>query len=199
MATDDDPIALLRRALDQTGELIAGTRREQGELPTPCRSWTVGHLIGHVVTDMGNFAAAVSGAKPDWSRAPDTGDDWTAAFAAGREELDAAWAGADLQSEVPTMGGGTAPLVSRADQQIAEFAVHGWDIARATGQSLSLDDAVAEHGLRWAKQNLSTQFRGPEDEGKSFGDEVPVPDDAPAHERLAGWFGRDPAWSGGTA
>jgi uncharacterized protein (TIGR03086 family) len=199
MATENDPLALLRRALDQTGELIAGSRREQAELPTPCRSWTVDHLIGHVVTDTGNFAAAVSGAKPDWSKAPEVGDDWAAAFAAGREGLDAAWAGADLQSEVPTMGGGTAPLVSKADQQIAEFAVHGWDIARATGQSVDLDAAVAEHGLRWAKQNLSPQFRGPEDEGKSFGDEVPVPDDAPAYERLAGWFGRDPGWSGGAA
>jgi uncharacterized protein (TIGR03086 family) len=199
MATENDPLALLRRALDQTGELVAGTRREQAELPTPCRSWTVGHLIGHVVTDMGNFAAAVSGAKPDWSKGPETVDDWTAAFAAGREDLDAAWAGADLQAQVPTMGGGTAPLVTRADQQIAEFAVHGWDIARATDQSVSLDPAVAEHGLRWAKQNLSPQFRGPEDEGKSFGDEVPVPDDAPAYERLAGWFGRDPDWSGGGA
>jgi uncharacterized protein (TIGR03086 family) len=199
MATETDPLALLRRAIDQTGELVAGTRREQAGLPTPCRLWTVGHLIGHVVTNMGNFAASVTGAKPDWSKAPETVDDWTAGFAAGREELDAAWAGADLQSQVPAMGGGSAPLVSKADQQIAEFAVHGWDIARATGQSVSLDPAVAEHGLRWAKQNLSPQFRGPEDEGKSFGDEVPVPDDAPAYERLAGWFGRDPEWSGGDA
>jgi uncharacterized protein (TIGR03086 family) len=197
MATESDPLALLRRALDQTGELVAGTRRDQAELPTPCRSWTVALLIGHLVTDMGNFAARVTGSTPDWSKAPEGGGDWTAAFSAGREHLDAAWADADLQSEVPTMGGGTAPLVSRADQQIAEMAVHGWDLARATGQSENLDAAVAEHGLRWAKQTLSPEFRGPEDEGKSFGDEVPVPDDAPAYERLAGWFGRDPGWSGG--
>jgi uncharacterized protein (TIGR03086 family) len=199
MASETDPIALLRRALDQTGELIAGARPEQADLPTPCRSWPVAQLIGHLVTDIDNFAAAVRGAKPDWGKAPEVAGDWTAAFAAAREELDDAWGSADLQSQVPTMGGGTAPLVSRADQQIAEFAVHDWDLARATGQDVGLDAAVAEHGLRWAKQNLSAQFRGPEDEGKSFGDEVPVPDDAPAYERLAGWFGRDPSWSGSAA
>jgi hypothetical protein len=38
---------------------------------------------------------------------------------------------------------------------------------------------------------LRPEFRGP---GKAFGVEVPVPDDAPAYERLAGWFGRNPGW-----
>jgi hypothetical protein len=40
-------------------------------------------------------------------------------------------------------------------------------------------------------QTAGPEFRGP---GKAFGVEVPVPDDAPAYERLAGWFGRDPGW-----
>jgi len=31
--------------------------------------------------------------------------------------------------------------------------------------------------------------------GNAFGAEVSVPLDAPAYERLAGWFGRDPRWS----
>ena len=29
----------------------------------------------------------------------------------------------------------------------------------------------------------------------TFGVEVPVPDDAPVYDRLAGWFGRDPDWT----
>ncbi len=196
MATDNEPLVLLSRALDQAGGLIAGTHSELAELPTPCRSWTVAHLVGHLVNDLGNFATAVKGGRPDWSKAAEQiDDDWAAAFAAGRQDLDEAWASADLQSEVPTFGAGTAALVSKADQQIAEFAVHAWDIARATGQSEDLDAGVADYGLQWAKQNLSPQFRGPEDEGKAFGHEVPVPDDAPVYERLAGWFGRDPQWS----
>lgn len=196
MANDSEPLVLLSRALDQVGELIAGTRPDQAELPTPCRSWPVSRLVVHVVTDLGNFATAVRGGQPDWSKSAEVGNDWAAAFAAGRQDLDEAWAKADLESRVPTMGGGTAPLLGKADQQIAEFAVHGWDIARATGQNEDLDADAAEFGLRWAKQNLSPQFRGPEDEGKAFGHEVPVPEDAPASERLAGCFGRDPRWSG---
>jgi len=90
----------------------------------------------------------------------------------------------------------TAMRHAARSREIAELAVHTWDIARATGKSEDLDASVAEYGLVWAKQNLRPQFRGPEDEGKGFGPEVPVPDDAPIYERLAGWFGRDPQWSG---
>ncbi|MDQ6848333.1 MAG: TIGR03086 family metal-binding protein [Candidatus Dormibacteraeota bacterium] len=195
MADQAEPLLLLSRALDQAAGLITATRPEQAALPTPCRSWTVRHLIQHLVNDLGNFAAAVRGEKATWE-APtgELGHDWAGSFASARHQLDTAWESADLQSLVPSMGG-EAALLSRADQQIAEFAVHAWDLARATGQSEDLDPKVAEHGLRWATQNLNRQFRGPEDEGKAFGAEVPVPDTAPVYERLAGWFGRDPRWS----
>jgi hypothetical protein len=63
----------------------------------------------------------------------------------------------------------------------------------ATGQQLAgLDPALAEHALNWSRGMLRPEFRGPD---KAFGVEVPVPDDAPAYDRLAGWFGRDPGWT----
>lgn len=198
MAQRPEPLTLLARALDQAAELIAGTRPDQAELGTPCRSWTVRQLIDHLISDLGNFAASVRGEKPDWSKATPASDDrWVDDFTSARRGLDAAWAGAELEAMVPSMNG-EAPLISRADQQIAELGIHAWDLARATGQSEDLDPDVADHGLRWATQNLAPQFRGTEDEGKSFGQEVPVPADAPVYERLAGWFGRDPRGSSRT-
>jgi uncharacterized protein (TIGR03086 family) len=195
MAQRAEPLTLLARALDQVADLIAGTRPDQAELGTPCESWTVSQLIDHLISGLGNSAASVRGEKPDRSKAAAASDGrWVDAFASARRDLDAAWAGADLDAMVPSMNG-EAPLISRADQQIAELGIHAWDLARATGQSEDLDPDVADHGLRWATQNLAPQFRGTEDEGKSFGPEVPVPADAPVYERLAGWFGRDPRWS----
>jgi uncharacterized protein (TIGR03086 family) len=179
MAQRAQPLTLLTHALDQVSELIAGTERDQAELSTPCRSWTVRQLVDHLITDLGNFAASVRGEKPDWSKPADSSDgEWVDRFASARRGLDEAWSAADLDALVQGMAG-EAPLVSRADQQVAELAVHAWDLARATGQSEDLDPDVAEYGLGWGTQHLAAQFRGPEDEGKSFGPEVPVPADAP--------------------
>jgi uncharacterized protein (TIGR03086 family) len=88
--------------------------------------------------------------------------------------------------------GGQAPLRSRASQQVAEFAVHGWDVVKATGQRADLDPRLAERALNWSRLVLRPEHRGA---GNAFGAEVSVPLDAPAYERLAGWFGRDPRWS----
>ncbi len=41
MPATSDPVALLSRALDQTGTVIARVGPEQVALPTPCRSWNV--------------------------------------------------------------------------------------------------------------------------------------------------------------
>jgi uncharacterized protein (TIGR03086 family) len=88
-------------------------------------------------------------------------------------------------------GGGEAPLGGRASHQITELTVHGWDLARATGQTGELDTHLAEHALGWSRPMLRPEFLGP---GNAFGLEVPVHGAAPAHDRLVGWFGRDPAW-----
>ena len=82
--------------------------------------------------------------------------------------------------------------VDIVDQQIAELAVHGWDLAVATGQSTPLDTEVGDTALTWARTALQPQFRGSEDEGKAFGPEVDVPEDAPLYDRLAGFFGHRP-------
>ena len=77
------------------------------------------------------------------------------------------------------------------DHQITELCVHAWDLTKAAQLSVTLDDELAEHALAWSRQMLQPQFRG---QGKAFGNEVPVPADATAYDRLAGWFGREPGW-----
>lgn len=187
------PLALLERALDQTVEIIAGVRPEQSSLPTPCSGWDVQALVLHVVgQSMRNFTAAARGENPDWGApAEDPREDWSASFRNRAQELLDTWRQADLDQPVPMPDGSQVPLRTRIDQQITELAVHGWDLARATGQDMELDSVLAEHGLAWARRMLRPEFRGSD---KAFGLEVPVDDAAPAYERLAGWFGRDPGW-----
>ncbi|MBO0771155.1 MAG: TIGR03086 family protein [Actinobacteria bacterium] len=194
MTSEDGTLALLERALGQTADVIAAIRPDQAGLATPCPDWDVRELVRHVAGQgLSNFLVRARGETADW-QAPtgELGDDWAAEFRSRADELMAVWRAADLGRPVAVPGGGQAPLRNRADQQITELAVHGWDLARATGQRAELDPAVAEHALGWSRQMLRPEFRGP---GKAVGAEVPVSPDAPAYQRLAGWFGRDPGWT----
>lgn len=191
MTMNTDPVTLLSKALDQTGAIIAGVRDDQEHLPTPCRSWDVTELVAHLVHDLAQFTERASGGTPDWSapRAPVDGD-YIDAYRAGATSLVKAWhAAGDLSGTVEMPGVGEVAKRFPLDQQIAEFAVHGWDLAVATGQSTHLDPEVAETALTWGRQALRPQFRGSEGEGKAFGPEVDLAPDAPVYDRLAGFFG----------
>ena len=194
MTSDTGTLMLLKHALDQTERLIAAVGAGQAGLATPCSGWDVRALVRHMAgQDLRNFLAATRGETADWQAPPDElGEDWTAAFRDRAAPLRSAWRAADLDQPVAIPGGGQAPLRSRADQQITELTVHGWDLAMATGQQTGLDLALAEHALGWSHGMLRPEFRGP---GKAFGPEVPVPPGAPVYQRLAGWFGRDPRWT----
>jgi uncharacterized protein (TIGR03086 family) len=187
-------VALVERALDQTAAIIEAIPAGQAGLATPCPDWDVRALVRHIIGhSLPNFLISARGGTPDWQApAAEIGEDWAAAFRDGARELRAVWRAADLDQLAAMPGGRQAPLRSRADHQITELAVHDWDLVKATGQPDKLDPALAGHALGWSRQMLQPEFRGP---GKAFGREVPVRPDAPAYERLAGWFGRDPGWT----
>ena len=74
-----------------------------------------------------------------------------------------------------------------ADWQIAEVAVHTWDLATATGQPVDrLDPEVAERGLAFMSAVLKPEMRG-----EVFAPERQAPDGASAYERIAAFAGRD--------
>ncbi|HET8599289.1 MAG TPA: TIGR03086 family metal-binding protein [Segeticoccus sp.] len=173
-----DSLALLSHALDQAGDLLVHVRDDQLGHPTPCRDWDVSTLVAHLVGGVRTFTVAARGECPDWSTAlePVTGDR-AATFRAAADDLLHAWHQA-----------GDAATPQAIDWQTAELALHGWDLARATGQPTDrLDAAVAERALEFVRTNLSADNRG-----AAFGPPVDVPDDAPVQDRLAALAGRDP-------
>ena len=74
-----------------------------------------------------------------------------------------------------------------------EYQVHGWDLARATGQPWHPPAAAAEQSMRFAPTMLTDDYQG---EGKTFAQPVSVPEDAPPLDRLLGLSGRRPDWIG---
>lgn len=193
MAVPTDPLMRLFYALEQTSAVIEGIRPEQATLPTPCRSWDVRALVEHVIDDLRQFTIAASGGRPDWAAsAPSVGGDWGSAFRHGTHVLLAAWRERGDISGTVQLPIGEVPVSFVVNQQIAEFVVHSWDLVRATGQAVDLDPGISAAALDWARTALRPEFRGDEDSGKSFGPEVAVPADAPVHDRLAAYFGRQP-------
>jgi uncharacterized protein (TIGR03086 family) len=196
MGSDAETLDLLERAVNQMHAIVASVRSDQERLPTPCADWDVRALLSHVVGhSMPNLIVAASGGTPDWhAPAADVQTDWVEAYRTAAADLLSTWRAADMDRMVVSAVG-AAPLRGRADQQIAELAVHGWDLAKATGQDGPLDAALAEHALTWSRGMLKPEYRGA---GSGFGAEVPVAPDAPSYDRLAGWFGRNPAWQPGS-
>ena len=68
-----------------------------------------------------------------------------------------------------------------------DLVVHGWDLARATGQDETIAPARVEEIWGMA-QGLGDNLR----RAGVCGPAVPVADDAPLQDRLLGLLGRDP-------
>jgi uncharacterized protein (TIGR03086 family) len=183
---------LLERTLAQTGAIIARVRPDQATLPTPCASWDVRTLVNHLVHDVRQFTKMAQGGRYEPDDADVIGDDWAGAYREAASSLLAAWRRPGALDRTVRLPFGEVPASWSVGQQVADLAVHGWDVAKATGQPTDLDPEVGQFSLDWGRENLKPQFRGDEASGKSFGPEVAVPEDAPLYDRLAACFGRDP-------
>lgn len=175
MGTPQESLDVLARALDQTSAVLAAIEPSQLTEPTPCRDWDVGQLVGHVVADPRNLLAMARGDQVDWSAQPEPPRSaWADEFRRGADDLLAHWRG---------LGDDAQP--AQIDWQTAEFAVHTWDLAQATGWSKPLDPAVAERGLAFMSNALT-----PDNRGQAFDAEQPAPEGAGPYERIAAFSGR---------
>ena len=175
MTAPTDSVVVLSRALDQAGDVLAAVHPDQLDRPTPCADWDVAQLIGHLVEAPARFLQMARGEDPDWSAGPrPAAGSWVTDFRCNADDLLHHW----------HQAGATADA-GQVDWEIAEIAVHTWDVARATGQSPSLLPEVAERGLAFMSAMLT-----PENRGTVFGPPVPVPEDAPVYDRLAAFAGR---------
>jgi uncharacterized protein (TIGR03086 family) len=174
----------LSRAVDVTDQIVRHIKPDQMANETPCPEWDVRSLINHLIGQLGSLEGKLTGSDSERSAPPGAlpsrdlaGDDPSAAFSdvARATESAAAEDGA-LERAGMALGAITADVV-----------VHGWDLARATGQDAAFDDQVSDHLLRFVRQGITDQNRSP-----MFGPEVQVPADAPATERLVAFLGRRP-------
>jgi uncharacterized protein (TIGR03086 family) len=180
-------LADLDRALAATQAVVAGVRPSQWTQPTPCTELDVREVLNHLVSGNLMFAAIVRGEPLPDRDADHLGADPPAAFQRAAQELREAFAAPGALQATYTAPFGHAPGAVLARVRIVEVLIHGWDLARATGQPAAFPDDVAERALAETRKQLTARPEGP---GAPFAAEVPVADQAPAVDRLAGFLGR---------
>ena len=194
MSTSPEPVRLLARVLDETADIIGAVSEDQQHLPTPCKSWNVFVLVNHMIADLPRFTARARGQEFDGPDLVFPVDDWHAAFRHGCGRLNRTWQNAgDLAGTVELPDLGEVPAGTPVEQQLAEFAVHAWDLAQATDQKVSVDSDVAESALRFLQATLSAEARGTESEGRLFAPAIDITDAMTAPDRLAAFAGRSAA------
>lgn len=199
-----DPRPILDGAIAVGRSVIAGVRRDQLSLPTPCSEMDVRAMIGHLVGVLDRVAALGRGEDPFAvieTTSPDDG--WSGAWTASARSAVDAWsddAVLEQPMELPWIQGSGAEILT---SYFSELTVHTWDLATATGQQPTWNDTVITAALA-ARDFLPAENRralfeevsaamGLDEAAIPFAEAVSVPADAPAIDRLVAWNGRDPS------
>ncbi|MFD9441767.1 TIGR03086 family metal-binding protein [Streptomyces sp. NPDC060006] len=176
--------------------LAEEVREDQLAGATPCPKYAVRHLLGHLAglseafRDAGRKSlGATTDTDPTSSPLPDVTSGWRAELPALLEELAEAWRDPAAWTGQTRAGGVDLPGEIAGVVAADELVVHGWDLARATGQEYSPDAAA----LRVAYEMLAASTDDP-DRDSIFGPVVAVPEEAALLDRVIGLSGRDPGW-----
>jgi len=162
----DDAVELLDRAVAYTRVCLADVAADMLGRPTPCARWTLDDLLDHMSDSLDAFTEAAAGQVPlrPAPPAPGTGlyrtvQDRVTALQQRACALLAAWT-------VPaprrvSIGEAAMPRELLVETAALEIAVHGWDVARATGRRTPLPEPLARRLLGVAAHVVTEADRGP--------------------------------------
>ena len=176
MATD--LLDLYARASDWCREKVAGATSL--DAPTGCDEWNVRDLLNHMLETQQYFAGSARGedVSPPGPTPPEllSGDPVNDFASARADVLEAFGKEGVIDKTGPALG------IAFSDQLL-----HGWDLARATGQDTTMPYGLAEEAYRAIHGKFTEEQRK-----GVFKPEVPVADNATAQERLLAYAGRTP-------
>ncbi|MFJ1577027.1 TIGR03086 family metal-binding protein [Streptomyces sp. NPDC088182] len=209
-------------ACREVARLLGGIKDDQLSGPTPCPDYAVREVLAHLVGLTVAFRdAAAKKPGPTTDTPPDAAlpvlpDDWREVLPRQLDELAEAWRSPAAWEGGTRIGGVDLPGAVAGLVALNEVQIHGWDLARSTGQPY----APAEASLRTSFAMLTppavagsggpggadtTDATDATDAGDGsgqapdgvFGPPVDVPEDAPLLDRVVGLTGRRPDWRPG--
>ncbi len=187
-------------AAKEVGEIAGAAASADLTAPTPCTEFDLKTLINHVIGTTGALAAVGRREELDaddpYGTANDaTGGDWSGRLAESATALADVWSRPEAWDGTVSMTGQEMPATLIGEMSMAEMLLHGWDLARATGQQLTIPDDVGGELLRHIDETAQW--------GRSmgaYGPQVAVegPSRATAFVRALAASGRNPAWTAPT-
>jgi uncharacterized protein (TIGR03086 family) len=181
-------------AAAEAARIARGAQGTPSGAPTPCADMDLGALLNHWVLYSAYGLEKRARREPlpeEWlARDFAASPDWADAYAAQLDRAVAAWAEpAVWEGEVEVAPGASFPAATIVGLIIKELTVHGWDVAKATGQTVQLPEDTAKVVLSVVEEHADVyrQYDG-------FADPVEVPADAPVFDRALALSGRDPGW-----
>lgn len=183
--TTDQYLSLFHQRAEEFTRVVEAVDGDW-DAPSPCEGWSARDVVGHVIGSQREF---LSRQGLDAGAEPDLADP----VAAWREQLTHVRAvlAADgvAAREYDSYFGRTTIAATMADFYGWDLVVHGSDVARATGQEWSVDEAQAA-ALHATADGWGEALHS---EGVCAA-EVQVADDASVTDRLLARLGRDPGW-----
>lgn len=166
--------------------------------PTPCADWDLRQLVNHTVNAAATIAEVLSsdGEHDAWGP--------NAKMPQEMADTDTSWPNpVDHYDQVTSViilaarnsppeqtflqGGRRQPALSLARAVTFDSVVHGWDIAKATGQDPTIPPEIAEAFIAFAAPIAEAEMAL-----VVFAPRVEVPPSASPTERLVGLLGRQP-------
>jgi uncharacterized protein (TIGR03086 family) len=178
----------------EAARIAAGVTDDQLANPTPCPDYDTRTLVNHWVAYTGPGMELRARRQPypddladrDFTAEPG----WAAAYAEQLERSAAAWADPAAWEGEVDMGGMAMSAEAIAGMLFLELVLHGWDVAKATGQEWRADEKSAALLLAVVREQAE-MFR----QYKGFGAPVEPPAGATDLELAVALSGRDPYWA----
>lgn len=176
-----------RTRADNFAAVIAAVRPDQWRNQSPCADWKAVDVVRHIV-DMHEVMLQPLGRS--LSPAPPVDDDPMGAFNAARADIEEVLADPEAARAEAQTPMGKMPVEEHIDGVVsADMVLHGWDLAKATGQEYAIPPEEIERAAAM-EGAIPDELLRP----IAYGPRVAVPDDATPQDKLLAFIGRDPNW-----
>jgi uncharacterized protein (TIGR03086 family) len=185
--------AEMAAASAEAARVVGHVPQKALDTPTPCGDWDLRALLNHTILWTSYSAerrahgesVAEDLMNKDFTADPGFREDYARQIG----KAVTAWSAPEAWAGTRNVMGDATPAADVGAMLLMETALHGWDVARATGQEFRTDEqtATALEDIVQAQAELFRKYQG-------FADAVEPPKNATAFDRALTLSGRDPNW-----